>query len=370
MKKKYIILCVLIGVILVGFFLSKSKQQLAQEGETVATLAEQPPVGEDRPYIEAFGLVKPTTVTNINIDFPARIRRFYVKEGDRVRQGQVLLALDVDEYRTEIRNTEYELQTTRYELKKIESEAAQLTAKIAEKEAQLSEETAYELQQIRADLAKARQDLAKKKELLALKAISASEVAELEKTIADLNRSYEQRRSEKEEEIKQLKAELALIKGETKSSAEPEVTNISMLKAKITLLEEKLAMLRKKLDQDFIRNDEIIAPIDNSVVYEIGYAEGDLVTVERKVLSLINLDSLVVKANIPEEFVKDLHLGAEAVITPVADYNRIYHGKVIHRAQVADKADGETIVRVEISIEDRDEFLLPHFNVDVKIYTD
>lgn len=370
MKKKGMIIIIVIGVILAGFFLIQSRPDPSQESQPVAAVEEQPPKVEERPYIEAFGLVKATTVTNINIDFPARIRQIYVKDGEKVRQGQVLLTLDVEEYRTEIRTTEYELQTTLYELKKLESETADLAAKIATKEEELATETAYELRQIRSDLAKAQQDLRKKKELLALKAIPASEVAELEKSVADLNRSYEHLRSEKEEEIKQLKNELALKKGSIKGNPGREVTSINMLKQKIALLEEKLAMLRKKLDQDFIRNNEVIAPTDNAVVYEIGYADGDLVTLERKVLSLINLDSLVVKANIAEEFIKDLRLGAEAVITPVADYSRTYRGKVIRRSQVAIKDSGETVVPVEISIEDRDEFLLPNFNVDVKIYTD
>ena len=371
MKKKWIIILIIIGVILVGYFLIKPKQHPDQESEAVTTVEEQPPAVEETHYIEAFGLVTATTVTNINLDFPARIRRFYVKEGEKVRRGQVLLALDVEEYRTEIRNTEYELQATLYELKKLESETAELAKKIATKEKELTTEAAYELRQIHSDLAKAQQDLAKKKELLAIKAIPASEVTELEKAIADLNHSYEHLRSEKEEEIKQLKTELALKRGSFKSNHPgPEVTSINMLKQKIALLEEKLAMLRKKLDQDFIRNNEVIAPTDNAVVYEIGYAEGDLVTVERKVLSLINLDSLVVKANIAEEFIKDLRLGAEAVITPVADYSRTYHGKVIRCSQVAIKDNGETVVPVEISIEDRDEFLLPNFNVDIKINFD
>lgn len=371
MKKKgvFFIILLLAGVVLAGFFLVKSKPDTGQKsktGVTDVTAAEEPAAGKERPYIEAFGLVKATTVTNLNIDFPARVRRLYVKEGEKVRSGQTLLALDVEEYHTEIRNTEYELQTTLYELKKVESEAAELAAKIAEKEEQLATESAYDLQQIRADLAKARQDLDKKKKLLAIKAVPASEVTELEKAVADLNRAYEQLRSEKEDEIKRLKTELSLIKGGSGTA----VTRISMLKQKAALLEEKLNLLRKKIDRDFIRNNEVIAPLDNAVVAELGYAEGDLITPDRKVLSLIGLDNLVIKANIAEEFIKDLRLGAEAVITPVADYRRTYHGKVTSRAQVAIKETGETVVPVEISIEDRDEFLLPNFNVDVKIYID
>jgi hypothetical protein len=37
---------------------------------------------------------------------------------------------------------------------------------------------------------------------------------------------------------------------------------------------------------------------------------------------------------------------------------------------VAVKDNGETVVPVEISIDDQNDFLLPNFNVDVKIYID
>ncbi|NLC54008.1 MAG: HlyD family efflux transporter periplasmic adaptor subunit [Firmicutes bacterium] len=364
MKKNGVFLIIFIGVVLVGLFWLRSRPAPGRDTDTTVALEEQPPAVDERPLIEAFGLVEAAQVTNINIEFPARVRRFYVKEGEKVSLGQVLLALDVEEYYSEIRNTEYELQTTLYELNTVQSEAAELAAKIAVKEEELATENAYELRQISSDLAKAHQDFDKKKELLAIKAVPASEVTELEKAVADLTRSYQQLRREKEEEIKRLRSELSLLKG----GSGPEVTRINMLKQKIVLLEEKLAMLGNKLDQNFIRDNKVIAPTGNAVVYEIGYAEGDLITAERKVLSLISLDSLVVKANIAEEFIKDLRLGAEAVITPVADYNRTYHGKVIRRSQVAIKDSGETVVPVEISIEDRDEFLLPNFNVDVKIY--
>ncbi|NLM37626.1 MAG: HlyD family efflux transporter periplasmic adaptor subunit [Firmicutes bacterium] len=368
MKKKGMILIILLLTVVAGIALFRAGRNQKPPKESQAV--DERPVVAERPCIEAFGLIKANAVMNINIDFPARVRRFYVKEGEPVTIGQALLSLDVEEYHTEIRKTEFELLNACYELKKTESQLTRLTAEIAEKEAQLTQESGYELSQIRSDLAKARQDLEMKKKLLKIQAIPASEVAALEKTVADLNRSYEHLRREKEEEIKKLKAELALIQKPVMQSSGQEVTGLSIQKEKITLLEEKLAMLRKKLDQTFIRNDAVISNIKNGVVYEIGYAEGDLLTVERKVLSIIDLDSLVVKANIAEEFIKDLRPGAEAVITPVADYTRTYHRKVVRRSEVAIKDNGETVIPVEISIEDRDAFLLPNFNVDVKIYTE
>lgn len=355
MKKKGIILLFFVVVAILIGVLSRSKSSLKSTGATTDAVTTEPVATPERPSIEAFGLVKPTEVMNINIDFPARVRRLYVQEGEKVTLGQPLLALEVEEYRTEIRATEYELQLARHELKQIESEIARLSTKITEKEKQLVQESAYELSQIKSDLRKAQQDLATKKALLKVNAIPAEEVASLEKTVVDLSRSYAHIRTEKETELKDLKAELTL-------------NGLGIQKERVKLLEAKLEMLRKKLDQSFIRNDELISNLANGVVSAIGYAEGDLITAERKIFSIINLDSLIVKANLAEEFIKDVHPGTEAIITPVADYSRTYPGKVIRRSDLAITENGETVVPIEISIENRDDFLLPNFNVDVIIY--
>ncbi|HHT48821.1 MAG TPA: HlyD family efflux transporter periplasmic adaptor subunit [Firmicutes bacterium] len=376
MRKFWIILLVLLVVGLAGVLFVRSKfntdpQPVAELNQTVsAEGAGDPPVtGGERPSIEAFGVVKATTTMNINIDFSARVRELYVKEGQKVTLGQPLLALDVDEYHTQIRNTEYELLAAKFDLKKAETELVQLAGEIAKKEAELRTNTDYELSQLQADLAKARRDLETKRELAKIKAVPQQEVAALEKTISDLTRSIQHLREEKTEEIEKLKTELAL-KALNEGTSGSELAALNVQKEKIKLLENKLFMLRKKLDQNFIRNNQVISNVENGVIVEIGYAEGDLLTPEKKVLSIIDLDSLIVKANIAEEFIKDLQIGAEVMVTPVADYDRTYRGKVIRRSAVAVKDNGETVVPVEISIDDQNDFLLPNFNVDVKIYID
>jgi len=376
-KKFWIILLIFVVVGTAGVLLFREKlkaepQPPADEvNQTAVTNGAKvsPETPQEKTSIEAFGVVKATNVVNINLDFSARVRELYVKEGQRVTLGQPLLALDVDEYRSQIRDTEYELQVAKFELKKTETELKQLAAEITKKEAELLTNTDYELSQLQADLAKAEQDLAAKRELAKFKAVPQQEVAALEKTVADLTRSLQFRRQEIAEEIEKLKTELAL-KQKSQGTPGAKLSAYNMQEEKIKLLENKLAMLRKKLDQDFLRNNQIISNVKNGVIVELGYAEGDLLTNEKKVLSIIDLDNLIVEANIAEEFIKDLRLGAEAEITPVADYDRTYRGKVIRRYAVAIKENGETVVPVEISINDQNDFLLPNFNVDVKIYLD
>ncbi|HEY8344987.1 MAG TPA: HlyD family secretion protein, partial [Bacillota bacterium] len=207
-------------------------------------------------------------------------------------------------------------------------------------------------------------------------AIPRSEVEDLEKNLFDLKLSLAHLRQEKKEEIEDLRTELMLksAPSETAPLETPKpassYSSIQMQRAKIALLEEKLSILKKQLNQSFIRNDQVICNFANGVVAEINYAEGDLFFIEKKAMTIINLDSLVIEANIGEDFIKDVKIGADVLISPVADYSRTYRGKITRLSELAVVENGETVIPVEISFEQHDNFLLPNFNVDVKIYTD
>jgi multidrug resistance efflux pump len=128
--------------------------------------------------------------------------------------------------------------------------------------------------------------------------------------------------------------------------------------------------MKEKLNKNYISGSNIVCTMDNGIVCELGYKAGDEVSSEKKILGLINMDTLVVKANVAEEFIKDVKLDAKAEIIPVADKSSKYDGKVTNIARKAVVQNGETVIPVEISIDNRDGFLLPNFNVDVKIYMD
>ncbi len=132
-------------------------------------------------------------------------------------------------------------------------------------------------------------------------------------------------------------------------------------------LESDLASMKQKLGKSYIRSGSIVCDIADGVVYDIGYVQGDSVSHEKKLLSIMDLDSTIVEANIPEEFIKDINVGAAAEITPQADKSRKYTGKVLSISDKAVLKNGETTVPVRISIDNRDDFLLPDFNVDVSI---
>ncbi len=84
-----------------------------------------------------------------------------------------------------------------------------------------------------------------------------------------------------------------------------------------------------------------------------------------KLFTLRNLDTQYYEARIPEEFIKDVKVGMEALVIPLADKSREYQGSIVYIGKKAQVRNGETNVPVEI--EQEDGFLIPDFNVDVEI---
>lgn len=145
---------------------------------------------------------------------------------------------------------------------------------------------------------------------------------------------------------------------------------VNIQKEKMDILEHELNIIRKNLENYSIKDDGILyTDIKNGVISEIGYNEGDIVVSDRKIFSIIDLDSMVVEAEIPEEIIKDVKIGNRAVIKPLSDSTREYKGEVVRLSSLAVSRGGETVVICDIKIADTDEFLLPYFNADIKIYS-
>lgn len=154
------------------------------------------------------------------------------------------------------------------------------------------------------------------------------------------------------------------------SKAKQDLVNreIELQREKTEVISMELKQLKDKLSRDFMKGNGIVSNLHQGVVYDIGYSAGDPLNIEKKLLSIVDLAKISVSADVPEEFIKDVKIGAGVTINPVADNSREYRGKVTKIAGVAVKRNGETVIPVEISIDNPGEgFLRPNFNVDVKI---
>jgi len=313
---------------------------------------------ETKQVIEAFGTVKSTEVKNITIDFSTVVTKINVIEGQRVTAGDALISLDSQNYLTEIRNKELDLKTLQLEL-------SGLNRDYIIKQSSLEKNTDPDIMKYINDqkhaedlLSKALEDLTAREALYNAGALSLNELNEFKnvvnekrKAVAEAGFSEVNTRNKIQNELNQLK------------------TSIDQKSLLVTSKELDLIAMQKKMDKSYLNGDGIVADVSNGVVTEIGCVQGDIITTNegKKLLSILNKDSVVIEANVAEEFIKDVRIGAEVSIIPQADKARTYKGKVMSIAEKAVLKNNETIIPVRISIENPDSFLLPEFNVDVKI---
>jgi len=302
---------------------------------------------EENHTVEAFGLVKAKEVKNITIDFSAFVEAIPVKEGQQVALGETLAILNIQDFNTEIKVKEHELNILKLQREKIknnifEDDREDPAIKLLLNDLNHAEETYL----------RARQDFLAQETLFKEGAISKTELEASEadmkaktKAVDDARIALELKSRTKKEGLDELK-----IQGE-----------------KISMQENELDAMKAKLNYSYLRDNQVISDMVRGIVYDIGFAAGDGVSIERKLLSLMSLDSLAVEADIPEEFIKDVKIGAEAVIIPVADKGREYRGKIIRIANQAIQKNGETIIPIEIELDENDEFLRPNYNVDISI---
>lgn len=230
---------------------------------------------DDNNYIEVFGIVKSNKEKSINFTFSAQIASLPVKDGERVKEGDVLLTLSLSDMEIKIRNKEFELLNEEFELKKLSLDNYD------------SNSHKYLIQ-----------------------------------------------------------------------------------KKKVDNLQFELKQLKDTLVNNKIVNGQLKCDVKNGVVNDIAYAEGDFIQDDKKIMTIYDLDNLKIKADIPEEFIKDVKVGQKVKINPVADRSKEYTGTVERIYEVAEQKGGETIVYCEISIDNKDNILLPNYNVDVKIAAD
>lgn len=178
-----------------------------------------------------------------------------------------------------------------------------------------------------------------------------------------------------ESEIKKLEYELLSAQFELKNilleNFGPKSPKYVLQEKKITNMHYELNELKEMLIRKNIINETLISDIENGVIYEVGYADGDnssgSASGNKKLLSIYDVESLEIVAEISEEFIKEVRVGNQVEIFPVADRKKVYKGRIERIYNTAQERANETIVVTVISIDDRDDFLLPNFNVDVKI---
>lgn len=309
------------------------------------TAAKQPEVVSDT--VAAYGVVKSKNVLDLVLEFPASVDKILVSEGQKVKKNEAIATLNLDDFKLQINAKDIELKISGKEKSKILSETS---LGLSGDYDYLKLKDSLKLAQSSFD--QADKDFKNAKALLASGAITQSEY--------DRYRiGYEQAlntKSNLEKDVAQyVKGKQGVVSSVGISDLQATATNLT------------LENMKSKLSADYMSGNQIVSPFSNAVVYDIGYEDGALAGSSKKFCSLADLDALIVEADVTEDFIAEVKLGAAVTVVPVADRSKTYHGKVTRIADMAKVDNGETLITVEITIEDNDGFLKPNYNVDLSI---
>jgi len=322
--------------------------------------AQEVDLSEESKIIEAFGLIKAEESKDIIIDFPAIVNEVHVKEGQYISFEDPIFTLDLSEYESQITSKKNELTIAQLEQQSIEKNLRGLYLENSE----------LEIDKLTNDLnfseklyQQALNDLQSYEKLYKEGAISQQELNQFIEDVDDTKNKVHA--IEYELEHTKSKMEQELEQFSIKQDLESDQLNIQ--KERIMQIENSISVMNNKLNRSYIKQNQIISDFNKAVIYDITYSEGNVIDPTNKAYSIMNLESLIIEANVVEEFIRDVQVGSSVRIVPIADRTKDYTGKVLSISKMAFQKNGETIIPIRISIDDKDEFLMPNYNVDVFI---
>lgn len=335
MKKMLIVLLIGLSVLSTG---------CSKPAEPVTNPA---PVAQRKTVVEAFGTLQVKEKVNINIDFPTSIEKVHVVEGQRVKATDPLITLNLKDYKTEISNKQKELNIANLEIEQAKNNAF------------IDDANDPSMKKLENDF-----KIAQAFYETALKEYKNQELLYKQGAISQFNLTQAQKDLDiKKKEIDDVSFSIESLKV-TRQKA---TSGIAIQEEKSQTVRNEISLMNAKLNKSYIAGNDIICTVNNGIIYDIGYTAGDLVDSSKKLLSIMDLDTLYVEAEISEEFIKDVKLNAVATIIPTADKSKEYKGKVAFISNKALVKNGETIIPIHILLDSPDEFLMPNFNVDVNI---
>ena len=378
------ILIMLTAVGIISF--NAARADKAQSFETVSSSLER----YDR--LDFWGEVKYERIYDISIDFPAIVTDIKVKEGDHVSLGQVLVTLDMSEYLGTVDKLQHQLEAGQAELQSIrkdtgalEADIRQMQKDILEKTEELTKETNADLKILKTslNLAKkevenAKRDVRNNQALSDAGAISKNTLdrymdalAEKEKALEDIETSIEKTKSALRTELDQLNILLKSKSAQLKEINDSNTANMARQESSVAVSRIDLEIMKNKSVKDYLDSDQVISCVRNGIVRNIEVINGSRLGVQdnpARVLQLIDADSIIVVAEVEEEFIRNITLDETVEIVPASDSSASIPGTVIQISNEAVEKDGKRIIKAQIKPEDPGKVLKPGYSVDVYVH--
>lgn len=338
--------------------------------------------------IEIEGTVAVEEKIVFNVDFPATVEEIQVKDGQRVKKGEVLLTLDIEDYKQQIKEKENEIALYKLELEGVKGVydpqnpyITQIEDNIELKQNQLELGTDQDIKKIENSLDVAKESYEKNLKdyetlvaLLEIEAISKDEVTRAElglkegkKQIENLELSLDQTKQAKALEIDGLKAERKSLTTQVNNGRSERDSSKDKLLLQIETATLQLENMKNKLQKEYLKDDKLVAPSDDLIIYNIACEKGSKVeSLMGPLMEGMDATTLVIEANLPEEYSQDLKIGDHVEVIPYTDQTAVISGTVLRKAEHAIENYGETVIKTIIKVEDNQGLLTVGGSVDIQ----
>lgn len=389
-KTKWIIgilgIAIIAGVTL--YYISQKKEDARNE-ETTEVIHQIGEEAGNKNNIIAWGEVGYTNSQEINIDFPATVRSVEVKEGDSIKKGDVLVTLDMDEYKKSIQKMEQQvlineilLEDVTQDKSALSAEINQIKGDITRKTKEYNQGTSAELQILKTHLARmnkeiedAKKDFEKQKKLFEVGGISEHTlendedvIDQKEKAKIEIENNIRKIKDVLKDEINALNTGLKYKEVQLEKMQISNTVNRDRQNVSINLSQLDLEIMKNKLEKTYLLDNKIISDMEKGMIKSISVIEGSRLGAQNtagRVLEMIDANTIVVRAEVPEEFVIQIKEGDKAEIIPKADTNESIQALVTHISKIAVQKEGKRIVKVEVKPQVPTSFLNPGYSADV-----
>ena len=286
-----------------------------------------------RSVISTNGKIEPAQNFEAHAPASTTVRRLYVREGDHVRQGQLLLRLDDAEARSQAAHAQAQVKGAQVGVQAVEHGGSQ--------EEVLTLQT--QLVKARAERDAAQRSLEAFRRLQQKGAASTGEVKEAENA------------------LQRAQADLDLLEEKQRDRySKPEVEHVEAQKSD--------AQAAYSAAQDVLNKSNVVAPFDG-VVYQLPVKQGGYVQAGDLLLQVADLSSVMVRGYVDEPDIGRLARGQKTEVSWDAMPGRIWEGSVASLPSVVKVRGTRNVGETTILLANKDFKLLPNTNVSVSIVT-
>ena len=283
--------------------------------------------------ISTNGKVEPVQNFEAHAAAPTTVKRVLVREGDRVKTGQLLIQLDDADARAQASKALADLRAAEANLHAVQSGGTQ-----------------EEVLTVRSDLVKAEAERdAAQRNLQAVQRLQQSGAASPGEVEAARNR------------LQKAEADLQLLKSKQTGRYSP----AEIEKVQASAEEARTAYAAA---QEVLRNTHIVAPFPGTV-YQLRVKAGSYVSAGDLLVQMADLDKIQVRAFVDEPDIGKLGKGENVDITWDAVPGRAWQGTLTRIPSAVTTVGTRSVGELTCEIPNPDHKLLPNVNVNVSIVT-